>query len=171
MTRIQRVLRFFGFWRFRFYRRWVGGRWAERYIEPTVHSSGQSCLRWEQDNAAGFNDVTYAIEQWPKTPKAPKAPKNGDSDQDDDDDPEYRIAYDVARCKVGCVLTATKLRDARAHLAERVEMVATNRALLAKKLAAGRPRWSYMHLDRDIERDLKTIITIEAEIAALEGQS
>lgn len=69
------------------------------------------------------------------------------------------------------VTTATKLRDARAHLAECLELVAANRALLAQKLAAGRPRWSYMHLDRDIARDLETIATIEAEIAALEDQS
>jgi hypothetical protein len=27
-----------------------------------------------------------------------------DIEADDDADPEYRIAYDVARCKVGCVL-------------------------------------------------------------------
>ncbi|HSX23038.1 MAG TPA: hypothetical protein VLE97_09715 [Gaiellaceae bacterium] len=67
------------------------------------------------------------------------------------------------------VTRATKLRDARAHLAERLAMVADNRARIAQKLAAGRPRWSYMHLDRDIERDLKTIADIEAEIAVLEG--
>ena len=28
---------------------------------------------------------------------------------DDEDDPEYRIAYDVARCKVGCVLIQAAL--------------------------------------------------------------
>jgi hypothetical protein len=52
---------------------------------------------------------------------------------------------------------ATKLRDARAHLAERLEMVAANRALLAEKIAAGRPRWTYRHFDGDIARDLDTI--------------
>jgi hypothetical protein len=67
------------------------------------------------------------------------------------------------------VTLATKLRDARAHLAERLEMVAANRALLAQKLAAGRPRWSYMGYERDIARDIAIIATIEAEIAALEG--
>ena len=72
MTRLQRALRFFGFARFRFYRRWVGGRWAERYVEPTAHSSEQPCVRWEQDNAARFDDATYAIEQWPKEARTPK---------------------------------------------------------------------------------------------------
>lgn len=76
MTRLQRVLGFFGLVRFRFYRRWVGGRWAERYIEPTVHSFKKCSVRWEQDSAARFDDVTYAIEQWPKdeNPKKPKKP-------------------------------------------------------------------------------------------------
>jgi len=69
------------------------------------------------------------------------------------------------------VTVATKLRDARAHLAERREMVAANRARLAEKIAAGRPRWSYMHLDRDIARDVEIIAKIEAEIAALEDPS
>lgn len=31
-------------------------------------------------------------------------PTRAQDDQDDQDDPEYRIAYDVARKKVGCVL-------------------------------------------------------------------
>ena len=69
------------------------------------------------------------------------------------------------------VTLATKLRDARAHLAERQEMVAANRALLAEKIAGGRPRWTWMNLERDIERDIETIAKIEAEIAALEDQS
>lgn len=69
------------------------------------------------------------------------------------------------------VTPATKLRDARAHLAERLEMVAANRALLAQKLAAGRPRWTYMNLDRDIARDLEIIAKLEAEIVTLEKQS
>lgn len=30
-------------------------------------------------------------------------------DMDDADDPEYRIAYDVERCKVGCVLIQAAL--------------------------------------------------------------
>jgi len=69
------------------------------------------------------------------------------------------------------VTRETKLRDARAHLAERLEMVAANRVLLAQKLAAGRPRWSYMGYESNIARDLKIIATIEAEIATLESQS
>ena len=69
------------------------------------------------------------------------------------------------------VTRETKLRDARAHLAERQEMVAANRALLAEKIAAGRPRWTWMGFERDIERDVETIAKIEAEIAALEDQS
>jgi hypothetical protein len=31
------------------------------------------------------------------------------TDDDDDPDPEYRIAYDVERCKVGCVLIQVAL--------------------------------------------------------------
>lgn len=69
------------------------------------------------------------------------------------------------------VTITTKLRDARAHFAERREMVASNRTRLAEKLAAGRPRWTWMNLERDIARDVETIATIETEIAALESQS
>jgi hypothetical protein len=69
------------------------------------------------------------------------------------------------------VTLATKLRDARAHLAERLEMVAANRARLAEKIAAGRPRWTWMNIERDVERDLKIVAEIEAEITALEEQS
>ena len=32
-----------------------------------------------------------------------------DEDTDDTDDPEYRIAYDVDRCKVGCVIIQAAL--------------------------------------------------------------
>lgn len=32
-----------------------------------------------------------------------------DGVDDDDDDPQYRIAYDVDRCKVGCVLIQAAL--------------------------------------------------------------
>jgi hypothetical protein len=69
------------------------------------------------------------------------------------------------------ITNATRLRDARAHLAERLAMVAADRARLAEKIAACRPRWTYMHLGGDIERDLETIAKIEATIAALEKQS
>jgi len=34
---------------------------------------------------------------------------NVDADLDGDPDPEYRIAYDVDRCKVGCVLIQAAL--------------------------------------------------------------
>ena len=54
-----------GFGRFKRYRRWVGGRWAERYIEATVHSSKIDHWRWEPDPCAKFDDQTHAIEQWP----------------------------------------------------------------------------------------------------------
>ena len=54
MTRLQSLLNRLGCWRFQRYRRWVGGRWIERYIEPTPHSSEYPSLRWEQDPAARF---------------------------------------------------------------------------------------------------------------------
>lgn len=65
MTRLQHVLYALGFWRWRRYRRWVGGRWAERYVEPTPHSSEWPRWRWELDPTARFDDATHAIEQWP----------------------------------------------------------------------------------------------------------
>lgn len=68
------------------------------------------------------------------------------------------------------VTLTTKLRDARRHLAERREMLEANRALLAKKLAAGRPRWTWMNIERDIARDVEIIDKIQAEIAALESE-
>lgn len=65
MTSIQRLLNILGLWRFKRYRRWVGGRWAERYVDPTPHSSEHPRWRWEPDPGARFNDHTHAIEQWP----------------------------------------------------------------------------------------------------------
>ena len=64
MTRLQRMLYAIGFGRFKRYRRWVGGRWVERYIEATVHSSEIDHWRWEPDPGAKFDDQTHAIEQW-----------------------------------------------------------------------------------------------------------
>ena len=65
MTRLQRALYAIGFGRLKRYRRWVGGRWAERFIEATVHSSEIDHWRWVPDPAAKFDDQTHAIEQWP----------------------------------------------------------------------------------------------------------
>lgn len=71
MTLGQRLLDVLGFWRFRFYRRWVGGRWAERYVEPTPHSTECPHWRWVLDPRATFDDSTHKIEQWAlKLPKA-----------------------------------------------------------------------------------------------------
>lgn len=64
MTKLQRILNRLGAWRFRRFRRWVGGRWAERYIEPTPHSSESPCYQWVLSPDAGFDDFTSAIEQW-----------------------------------------------------------------------------------------------------------
>ncbi len=79
MSFLQRVLRVLGFSRFRFYRRWVGGRWVRRYIEPTVHSSELPRWRWERDDAARFDARTHEIEQWSKAdtaqPKAVELPR------------------------------------------------------------------------------------------------
>jgi hypothetical protein len=36
-------------------------------------------------------------------------PNNQNTNNNDEDDPEYRIAYDVDRCKVGCVLIQAAL--------------------------------------------------------------
>lgn len=66
MTRLQHLLYVLGFWRFKLYRRWVGGRWAEQW--PVI---GGGRFRWKLDANASFNDYTQAIEQWPiKLPKA-----------------------------------------------------------------------------------------------------
>lgn len=73
MTSFQYLLYVLGFWRFKRYRRWVGGRWAERYVEPPPHSSDCPHWRWELDARASFlaDDNTEAIEQWPmKLPTA-----------------------------------------------------------------------------------------------------
>ena len=65
MTRLQSLLYALGLWRWKRYRRWVGGRWVERYVEPTPHSSECPRWRWVLDPAARFDDQTHAIEQWP----------------------------------------------------------------------------------------------------------
>lgn len=69
------------------------------------------------------------------------------------------------------ITVATRLRDARANLAERIAHVASERALLADKIAAGRPRWTWMSIEQRLPAELETIARIEAEIAELEGQS
>ena len=72
MTRVQRMLDVLGLWRFRFYRRWVGGRWAERYVDEwTPHSTAWPYWRWVPDPSATFDDATHAIEQW--STKLPEA--------------------------------------------------------------------------------------------------
>lgn len=71
MTHFQRVLNALGCWRFKRYRRWVGGRWVERYIEPPSHASVCPRWRWELDPDAQFDAATHAIEQWSiKLPQA-----------------------------------------------------------------------------------------------------
>lgn len=67
------------------------------------------------------------------------------------------------------ITNATRLRDARAHLAERVAIVAAERALLAEKQAAGRPRWTWRSIEKRLPEELETIAKIEAEITALEA--
>lgn len=86
MTILQRFFGVLGFARFRFYRRWVGGRWAERYIEPTVHSSELPRWRWVLDDAARFDARTHVIEQWPK-------------DKDDHDEPSATIKLPRAQVR------------------------------------------------------------------------
>jgi hypothetical protein len=71
VTYFQQILNALGFSRFKLYRRWIGGRWAERYIEPTPHSSECPHWRWVQDPGARFDDETHVIEQW--TTKLPTA--------------------------------------------------------------------------------------------------
>ena len=71
MTRFQHALHVIGFWRFKRFRRWVGGRWVERYIEPTPHSSESPRWRWVLDPSARFDAHTHLIEQWAiKLPEA-----------------------------------------------------------------------------------------------------
>jgi hypothetical protein len=64
VTHFQRMLNALGCWRFKRYRRWVGGVWVERYIERAPHSSRCPYWRWVQDPNARFDDNTHAIEQW-----------------------------------------------------------------------------------------------------------
>lgn len=64
MTRFQRFLSLLGCTRFQWFRRWVGGRWVEHYLEPTPHSSECPRWRWELDPGARFDDTTHTIEQW-----------------------------------------------------------------------------------------------------------
>jgi hypothetical protein len=71
MTRFQQWLYKLGFGRFKRFRRWVGGVWIDRYIEPTPHSSECPYWKWMFDPGARFDDRAGAIEQWPvKLPKA-----------------------------------------------------------------------------------------------------
>lgn len=68
MTRLQRVFYRLGAWRLQRFRRWVGGPWRERYIEPTVHSSECPRLRWEPCELSPLGNplgVVYRSELWP----------------------------------------------------------------------------------------------------------
>ncbi len=64
---------------------------------------------------------------------------------------------------------ATRLRDALAHRTERQGLIATDEKRLADKLAAGAPRWQWMHLPEHIAADKATLAKVEAEILALGG--
>jgi hypothetical protein len=79
MTRFQRLLYALGCARFKLYRRWIGGRWVERYVEPTLHSS-EWPWRWQSDARASFLAGAHvrAIEQWPmKLPTATAKARRG----------------------------------------------------------------------------------------------
>jgi hypothetical protein len=67
------------------------------------------------------------------------------------------------------ITNATRLRDALAHRVERLGLITDNEKRLAEKLAAGRPRWTWMHLPERIAKDKETLAKIEAEILALGG--
>ena len=71
MTKLQRLLHWCGAWRMQRFRRWVGGRWAERYQAPTPHSWECGYIRWEPCADSVFTADTYAIEQWDQ--ELPKA--------------------------------------------------------------------------------------------------
>ena len=70
---LQRVLGAVGFAQFKFYRCWVGGRWAERYIERRAGArGGWPGWCWVADPSAHlFDGMSGVIEQWPvKLPRA-----------------------------------------------------------------------------------------------------
>jgi hypothetical protein len=64
---------------------------------------------------------------------------------------------------------ATRLRDALAHRAELLNSIATNEKLLAGKLAAGRPRWTWMGMQERIDGERTTLATVEAQVLSLGG--
>jgi hypothetical protein len=70
VTRLQHLLYVLGAWRFKGYRRWIGGLWRERFIEATPHSSERDCWRWEPCMRfdSGGPARTYAFESWPIRP-------------------------------------------------------------------------------------------------------
>lgn len=63
MTRLQRVLFWFGFQRLKAFRRWVGGRWVLHCPYGVRH--GLACVfRWEPDPVVSFEVV--ATELYPE---------------------------------------------------------------------------------------------------------
>lgn len=67
------------------------------------------------------------------------------------------------------VTNATRLRDALANRAERLEMIAIEERIVAEKQAAGRPRWTWMSAADRVIKERETLATIEAEILSLGG--
>lgn len=75
MTPVQQLLNKLGAWRFKRFRRWVGGRWAQRTegddggIETPLllgYDVSTPLYRWDQRSDASFTDKDVcAIEQWP----------------------------------------------------------------------------------------------------------
>lgn len=69
MTRVQRALRWLGFWRLQAFRRWVGGRWVLHCPYP-VHLGQQCILRWVHDPEEPFLSADLvAVEEW-RLPRA-----------------------------------------------------------------------------------------------------
>lgn len=67
MTRSQRLLHAFGFARFRWFRRRVGGRWCyrQRWINDYPHSSNMQCIaKWERHPTPTMGPDVLEVEQY-----------------------------------------------------------------------------------------------------------
>lgn len=83
----------------------------------------------------------------------------------------FRKCFKCGGCGHAEVSTvATQIRDKRKHIAEVRAALETNRACLAEKLAAGRPRWTWMSIEDWIARDQENLLKLEGDLAALEAR-
>ena len=84
----------------------------------------------------------------------------------------YRVCYKCGgRGELALDTVESTYNRKLAHIAEVRASLETNKARLAEKLAAGRPRWTWMSIENWITRDQENLTKLEAELAMMKVPS